>query len=87
MNHLPVSARFGNVEAFIIRSMGWPFGGRPFREGEAGEEEGDDGEGKLHFFFPRSVVSLEDVVDSILLKEVFCGRKYPGRGGGQGAFL
>ncbi len=86
MNYLPVSARFGNVEAFFIGSTGWPFGGRPFREDEAGEEEGDDGEGKLHFFSNefRSVVSLGDVVDSILLKEVFCGRKYPG---GQGAFL
>lgn len=49
--HLPVSAWFGNVEAFFIRSTGWPFGGRPFREDKAGEEEGDDGEGQLHFFF------------------------------------
>lgn len=51
MNYLPVSARFGNVEAFLIAFMGWPFGGGPFRENEAGEEEGGDREGELHFLF------------------------------------
>lgn len=51
VNYLPVSARFGNVEAFFIRSTVWPFGGRPFREDEAGEEEGSDGEGELHSFY------------------------------------
>lgn len=62
VDYLPVSARFGNVEAFFIRLFIWPFGGRPFREDEAREEEGDDGERKLHFFlkkkkFDRCLVS------------------------------
>lgn len=52
MNYPPVSARFGNVDAFIILT-GEPFGdyGVVIGERKAGEEEeGYDGEKKLHVF-------------------------------------
>ena len=68
MNYLPVSARFGNVKAFFIGSTVWPFGGRPFREDEAGEEEGGDGERELHSFYKFFLIGrfiLGMFVDSI----------------------